>query len=247
MPNDIVFEEDEVDEVIEPSADDDAALDESTVEFFNSLAVTVPNVYDDIDELGRIDPAGQSISSDDVNKILKAIKIARKDWINNVREGTRDNTDKPGQSRILDMQRNTGAIGAAWCASAVTTWWKEAGLLPNGWNGSASVVAWTNWAKKNNRWSSQPMPGAAIIYDFVGGRTSGGDHIGLCVAVEGEKIASIDGNYGDKVSAYQPSRAHILGYILPVTGSSVELNENLKGISSITDFTPSNKNNLKYS
>jgi hypothetical protein len=246
MPNDILFEE-EIDEIVEPAAEDDTALDESTVEFFNSLAVTAPSSNANTDELDRIDPAGQSISSEDVNKILKAIKIARQDWLNNIKEGTRDNTDKPGQNRILQMQRNTGAIGAAWCASAVTTWWKEAGLLPNGFNGSASVVAWTNWAKKNNRWSSKPMPGAAIIYDFVGGRTSGGDHIGLCVAVEGDKIASIDGNYADKVSAYQPNRAHILGYVLPVTGSTMEITENLKGQVSISDFTPSSKRNLKYS
>ena len=39
MPNDNeIFEEE--DEIIEPSAEDDEALDESTVEFFNSLAVT---------------------------------------------------------------------------------------------------------------------------------------------------------------------------------------------------------------
>lgn len=243
MPNDIIDTIEE-DEVVEPSPEDDAALDESTVEFFNSLAITTPSLDSTVDDPDKIDPAGQSISSDDVNKILKAIKIARQDWLNNVKEGGRDNTGHP---RILQMQKNTGAIGAAWCASAVTTWWKEAGLLPANWNGSASVVAWTNWAKKNKRWSSKPMPGAAIIYDYVGGRTAGGDHIGLCVAVEGGKIASIDGNYADKVSAYQPNLATVLGYILPVTGSANEITTELAGQVKLADYKPGSKNNLKYS
>jgi hypothetical protein len=241
MPND--FEIEEEDEVIEPSPEDEEALDESTVEFFNSLSVTIPNN----DNPDQIDPAGISVASEDVNKILKAIKIARQDWLNNVKEGSRDNTDKPGQRRIQQMQSNTGAFNSAWCASAVTTWWKEAGLLPDGWKGSASVVAWTNWAKKTGRWSSKPMPGAAIIYDFEGGRTAGGDHIGLCVAVEGGKVASIDGNYADKVSAYQPNLATVLGYILPVTGSSTEITQNLQGQVSLAEFMPSSKKTQKYS
>lgn len=246
MPNDNELYEEE-DEIIEPSPEDDEALDESTVEFFNSLAVTTPVSGSTTNELEQLDPAGISVSSEDVNKILKAIKIARQDWLSNVKEGSRDNTDKPGQSRILQMQRNTGAVGAAWCASAVTTWWKEAGLLPSNWKGSASVVAWTTWAKQNKRWSSKPMPGAAIIYDFEGGRAAGGDHIGLCVAVEGGKVASIDGNYGDKVSAYQPNLAHVLGYVLPVTGSTIDIIDELKGQVSLADFKAGSKSNLKYS
>ena len=246
MPNDIVDPSIEEDEVIEPDPEDDAALDESTVEFFNSLAVTTPTTTVNTEDPDLIDPAGTVISSDDVKKILKAIKIARQDWLNNVKEKGADNTGHP---RIKEMQSNTGAYNAAWCASAVTTWWKEAGLLPKGWNGSASVVAWTTWAKKNKRWSSTPMPGAAIIYDFPAGRaaSAGGDHIGLCVAVEGGKIASIDGNYGDKVSAYQPNLATVLGYILPITGSTVEIASELKGQVNLADFKPSAKNIQKYS
>jgi hypothetical protein len=91
------------------------------------------------------------------------------------------------------------------------------------------------------------MPGAAIIYDFEGGRTAGGDHIGLCVAVEGGKVASIDGNYADKVSAYQPNLATVLGYILPVTGSSTEITQNLQGQVSLAEFMPSSKKTQKYS
>jgi hypothetical protein len=246
MPNDITTIDDEEDIVIEPDPEDDAALDESTVDFFNSLSVTLPT-NTNLDDPDQIDPAGIIVASEDVNKILKAIKIARQDWLNNVKEGNTDNTDKSGQSRIRQMQSNTGAFGAAWCASAVTTWWKEAGLLPKGWNGSASVVAWTNWAKKNGRWSSKPMPGAAIIYDFEGGRTAGGDHIGLCVAVEGGKVASIDGNYADKVSAYQPNLATVLGYVLPVTNSAASITEELQGQVSLAEFKPSAKKNLKYS
>ena len=234
MPNDLNINDPELeeDEIIEPDPEDDQELDESTVDFFKSLAVTTPTETDP----EATDPAGISVNNEDVQKILKAIKIARKDWLDNVKEGSRDNTGSP---RILQMQKNTGAIAQAWCASAVTTWWKEAGLLPKGWNGSASVVAWTDWAKKNKRWSKTPMPGAAIIYDFVGGRSAGGDHIGLCVAVEGGKVASIDGNYGDKVSAYQPNLASVLGYVLPVTGSTGDIFNELSSEVKLADFKKS--------
>jgi hypothetical protein len=242
MPNDLNINDPELeeDEIIEPDPEDDQELDESTVDFFKSLAVTTPTETDlEAIDPEATDPAGISVNNEDVQKILKAIKIAKKDWLGNVKEGKTDNTDKPGQSRIRQMQSNTGAYGAAWCASAVTTWWKEAGLLPKGWNGSASVVAWTDWAKKNKRWSKTPMPGAAIIYDFVGGRSAGGDHIGLCVAVEGGKVASIDGNYGDKVSAYQPNLATVLGYVLPVTSSTSDVLNELSSEFKLADFKKS--------
>lgn len=234
MPNDLNINDPDLedDEIIEPDTAEDEELDESTTDFFKSLAVSTPTDSDP----ESIDPAGISVNSDELQKILKAIKIAKQDWLNNVKESGRDNT---GNSRILQMQKNTGAIAQAWCASAVTTWWKESGLLPSNWKGSASVVAWTEWAKKNKRWSKTPMPGAAIIYDFVGGRSAGGDHIGLCVAVEGGKVASIDGNYGDKVSAYQPNLATVLGYVLPVTGSIVDISNDLLSEVKLADFKKS--------
>jgi hypothetical protein len=234
MPNDLNINDPELedDEIIEPDPEEEQALDESTVDFFKSLAVSTPTETDP----EAIDPAGIAVNNEDVQKILKAIKIAKQDWLNNVKESGRDNTGSP---RILQMQKNTGAIAQAWCASAVTTWWKEAGLLSTNWKGSASVVAWTEWAKKNKRWSKTPMPGAAIIYDFVGGRSAGGDHIGLCVAVEGGKVASIDGNYGDKVSAYQPNLATVLGYVLPVTGSTSDILNEISSEVKLADFKKS--------
>jgi hypothetical protein len=234
MPNDLNINDPELedDEIIEPDPEEEQALDESTVDFFKSLAVSTPTETDP----EAIDPAGIAVNNEDVQKILKAIKIAKQDWLNNVKESGRDNTGSP---RILQMQKNTGAIAQAWCASAVTTWWKEAGLLSTNWKGSASVVAWTEWAKKNKRWSKTPMPGAAIIYDFVGGRSAGGDHIGLCVAVEGGKVASIDGNYGDKVSAYQPNLATVLGYVLPVTSSISNILNEISSEVKLADFKKS--------
>ena len=238
MPNDLNINDPELeeDEIIEPDPAEEQELDESTTDFFKSLAVSTPTETDPESIDPAIDPAGISVNNDELQKILKAIKIAKKDWLNNVKESGPDNTGSP---RILEMQKNTGAIAQAWCASAVTTWWKESGLLPSNWKGSASVVAWTEWAKKNKRWSKTPMPGAAIIYDFVGGRSAGGDHIGLCVAVEGGKVASIDGNYGDKVSAYQPNLATVLGYVLPVTGNITDISNDLLSEVKLADFKKS--------
>jgi hypothetical protein len=234
MPNDLNINDPELeeDEIIQPDPADEQELDESTTDFFKSLAVSTPTETDP----ESIDPAGITVNNDELQKILKAIKIAKQDWLNNVKESGPNNTGSP---RILQMQQNTGAIAQAWCASAVTTWWKESGLLPSNWKGSASVVAWTEWAKKNKRWSKTPMPGAAIIYDFVGGRSAGGDHIGLCVAVEGGKVASIDGNYGDKVSAYQPNLATVLGYVLPVTSNITNISNDLLSEVKLADFKKS--------
>lgn len=106
--------------------------------------------------------------------------------------------------------------GYYWCASAVTAWWKTAGLaVPSG---SASCKNWESWAKKNGYFSSTPKVGAAILY----GTPGAAHHIGVVVAVDKNgKITTIEGNTsGGGFSRngcgvfYKTPRSYI-GFIIP--------------------------------
>mgnify|MGYP006072164313 FL=1 len=82
--------------------------------------------------------------------------------------------------------------GYYWCAGAVTTWWKEAGLPTP--PGAAACSNWKSWAKKNGYWSSKPVLGAAVIYSDAKGHAH---HIGIVSAVlPNGSITTIEGNTG---------------------------------------------------
>jgi surface antigen len=122
--------------------------------------------------------------------------------------------------RVTEMLKNTGISGPAfWCAAAVTTWWKAAGMsVPPG---PASCQNWMNWAKQNNKWSATPVIGAAAIYTTKGGRAH---HIGLVAEVTNNgRIVTIEGNTtgggfnrdGVGVFKKNPKLTSIAGFVLP--------------------------------
>lgn len=97
-----------------------------------------------------------------------------------------------------------------WCASAVTTWYQEAGAShPKYYKGisgmydapdpknkdinkPASVKSWELWAKENGTWSDTPQLGAAFI-------SNQGSHIGIISAIESNgQLWSIEGNTSGK-------------------------------------------------
>jgi hypothetical protein len=87
--------------------------------------------------------------------------------------------------------KNDGS-GYYWCAGAVTTWWKEAGLPTP--KGAAACSNWKAWAIENGYWSSKPVLGAAVIYSNKNGRAH---HIGIVSAVlPNGSITTIEGNTG---------------------------------------------------
>lgn len=106
---------------------------------------------------------------------------------------------KPGRIDImvtlagLDNQsqvRNTGE-GYYWCASAVTAWWKSAGLKTP--PGAAACRNWASWGKKNGLYSNTPKIGAAVLYGPPGRE----HHIGIVAAISNNgKITTIEGNTG---------------------------------------------------
>jgi hypothetical protein len=167
-----------------------------------------------------------SIDSDesDVNKnqslldyIAKIIESAKMDL--NVREIGGNNKGK----RINEMLSAVGFrnIPAAWCAAAVSSWFRAAGIKsPN----SASCDVWLQWAKSNRTYSQKPIIGGAILY----GKGNDANHIGIVESYDEKTgvITPIEGNtipngfsregggvYRKKVLV---NSKRILGYVIPV-------------------------------
>ena len=123
-----------------------------------------------------------------------------------------DNCGLDNQAKV----RKTGS-GYYWCAAAVTTWWKEAGLpLPP--NGRAGCDFWMNWGKQNGYWSTTPKVGAAVLY----GSTSDAHHIGIVAAVtKSGGIITIEGNTSgggfnrNGCGAFRKVPKKYLGFVLP--------------------------------
>jgi hypothetical protein len=92
----------------------------------------------------------------------------------------------------LDNQAQVKKMGTGhyWCAAAVTSWWKTAGLpVPSG---PASCKNWESWAHAKGYFSATPKIGAAILY----GTPGSAHHIGIvsAVSIDGQTITTIEGN-----------------------------------------------------
>ena len=132
---------------------------------------------------------------------------------------------KPAAGRIdkmvgdagLDNQAKVKKTGEGWywCASAVTAWWKEAGLKTP--PGAASCDSWVTWAKKNGYWSKTPKIGAAILY----GSATDAHHIGIVSGVVNGRVITIEGNTGgggfnrNGCGVFQKTPKSYLGFVLP--------------------------------
>ena len=161
------------------------------------------------------------------------------------------NFAKSAPGRIDEMHVNAGLKGNwnranagdegspreayPWCASAVTTWFEEAGAShPKYYKGisgrysapdprnkdigrPASVPSWMKWAKANGTWSDTPEIGAAFI-------TNQAQHIGIISAIESNgQLWSIEGNTSGKgfdsnggmCANKKTSKSGHIGYIIP--------------------------------
>lgn len=128
----------------------------------------------------------------------KANKGAGRNYGGNVGGGETPD-GKPGRIDImvqLTGLNNQGQVKATgegyyWCASAVTAWWKSAGLKTP--PGSAACRNWASWGKKNGTYSKSPKIGAAALYGPEGKE----HHIGIVAAISKDgKITTIEGNTG---------------------------------------------------
>jgi putative chitinase len=109
-------------------------------------------------------------------------------------------TPRGVRGRIDEMHKNAGVPtkipkgsklgeGSPWCASAVTTWWKEAGLPTP--PGGGSCKNWGAWARANGTYSTTPKLGAAILYGPLGGE----NHMGIVTGINDDgTVSTIEGN-----------------------------------------------------
>ena len=131
-----------------------------------------------------------------------------------------------GESGRIDvMMKNTGLDNPAkvkkdgegyyWCAGAVTTWWKEAGLPTP--PGAAACKSWGSWAKKNGYYSKKPKIGAAILYGTEGSE----HHIGIVSGIVNGAIITIEGNTSgggfnrNGCGCFQKTPKSWSGFVLP--------------------------------
>lgn len=118
----------------------------------------------------------------------------------------------------LDNQAKVQSTGTGyyWCAAAVATWWKEAGLpIPSG---GASCDNWMNWGKQNGYWSDTPKIGAAVLY----GKPTDADHIGIVAGITpAGNIITIEGNTsggsftGNGCGVFKKIPKNYLGFVIP--------------------------------
>ena len=122
-----------------------------------------------------------------------------------------DNVGLDNQSKV----RKTGS-GYYWCAAAVSTWWKEAGVqIPSG---GASCDNWMSWGKRNGYWSSTPKVGAAVLF----GSVSDAHHIGIVASIlPNGGIITIEGNTSgggfdrNGCGVFQKKPRKYLGFVIP--------------------------------
>lgn len=132
---------------------------------------------------------------------------------------------KNASGRIDTMMKNAGldnetkvknsGEGYYWCAGAVTTWWKEAGLPTP--PGAAACKNWSSWGKKNGYYSKTPKIGAAILYGNEGSE----HHIGIVSGIVNGKIITIEGNTSgggfnrNGCGCFQKTPKNWSGFVLP--------------------------------
>jgi len=165
-------------------------------------------------------PAGASVAE-------KAVAIALTDIKNGVKEIP--DSSNTGHPRLLQIQRTAARsewTEFPWCASAVFTWWYEAGFPfvidkndPTYLVNPKHCVSWQQWAVATGRWVEKrnganpnfiPKAGDAVMYSTDNATF---DHIGMVYELKDGKLTSIDGNYKNSVSYNIAYTKYIAGYV----------------------------------
>ena len=123
--------------------------------------------------------------------------------------------------RIDAYNTRAGApLGSYWCASAVTTWYVDAGADVPG-TGRASCDVIMQWAKKQGLFvpkAGPVLPGYMVLY----GLETDAEHIGLVIrespyqiSVEGNTSFSGFSRNGEAVLVKRVDSARVVGYVRP--------------------------------
>ena len=179
----------------------------------------------DLTGLRTLDPANVTDLA-----VSRALEIAHQDI------GVHERPRGSNTAKRIDVYNQTAGAprGSYWCASAVTTWWKESGLevppLAATWwvqhqipvSGPAACKAWVKWGLVTNRWSHIPKIGAAVLY---GTSMDTAEHMGLCVewdpfdgthfSIEGNTTLDGYSRNGEVVTLKSVRMDRLLGYVYP--------------------------------
>ena len=138
----------------------------------------------------------------------------------------RGTVESPPGSNRTPFGAAYGWNGVAWCNIFVSRVGFEVAGDYSLLGKFASTIACATWWNGRGRFGTEPRPGAAVFFDWNGGRSIGGiDHIGLVVAPLGNgRVRTIEGNasipgHGDGVWVHDRSTRFIVGYGYP-TGAA---------------------------
>lgn len=107
-----------------------------------------------------------------------------------------------------------------WCCAFVWCGFDELGLsaLFCGGEKTAYCPFVVNWARQHGRWvSGGYQPGDLLLYDWNGDGVA--DHIGVCVAVSGSKLTTVEGNVDEAVCRLTRSASAAMGAYRPLWGT----------------------------
>lgn len=137
------------------------------------------------------------------------VRIARGEFARGVREVPRGSNDSPGIARYRGSLRPRPRP-AAWCAFFVSWVTKRAGapIGPHG-DGLISAAGIASWAQRTGRWRHTPRPGDLVVYT---------GHVGIVASVRGARMTTIEGNWSDRVSRLNRSRAEVRGFVRIAVG-----------------------------
>lgn len=216
--------------VFEESAEDfeySSSIDDET---YNSIVLYYKPSSD-----GTSSTASSSSSSD----VAKVVQIAQ----------TQIGTKEKGTNKV---KYNTAYYGSEvsgsdypWCC--VFLWWvfKEAGLSNLFYGGSKTAACRTlmGWFKDKGRfYTSNPMPGDIVFFDFSGSGVS--HHVGIVESVKSNgTIISIEGNCSDTVKRMVRSKG-IMGYGRPAYKTATTSKTASVTSNKIQVFTASNKSKI---
>ncbi len=104
-----------------------------------------------------------------------------------------------------------------WCCAFVWCGFDELGLsaLFCGGEKTAYCPFVVNWARQHGRWvSGGYQPGDLLLYDWNADGVA--DHIGVCVAVSGAQLTTVEGNVDEAVCRLTRSAAAVMGAYRPL-------------------------------
>jgi hypothetical protein len=135
----------------------------------------------------------------------------------------RGTVESPPGSNRTPFGAAYGWNGVAWCNIFVSRVGFEVAGDYSLLGKFASTVACATWWDQRGRFGGEPRPGAAVFFDWGGGRGIGSiDHIGLVIAALGDgRVRTIEGNaaipgHPDGVWVHDRSTRFIVGYGYPV-------------------------------